>query len=70
LIYEGWIALEIKRCPIHLPIKIYYYDIDLDKIKDKEKIKELFKLNIEIALYKALTDFLEEFITSNIESAT
>ncbi|NAZ12712.1 MAG: DEAD/DEAH box helicase family protein [Desulfurococcales archaeon] len=68
LIYEGWIALEIKRCPIHLPIKIYYYDIDLDKIKDKEKIKELFKLNIEIALYKALTNFLEDFITSNIES--
>jgi superfamily II DNA or RNA helicase len=59
LMYPESINLMIDKCSINLPVKIYYYDIDLDAVKDEKEINELFKLNAEAAIYKAVVDFIE-----------
>lgn len=61
LIYQGEIYLSIEK-HVHLLVQVNYYDIDLNVFKEQEKIKELFKLNVEAILYKALTDFVETLI--------
>jgi len=63
LMYYERINLMIDKCSINLPVKIYYYDIDLDAVKEKEEINELFKLNVEAAIYKAVVDFIEARFT-------
>jgi superfamily II DNA or RNA helicase len=59
LMYYERINLMIDKCSINLPVKIYYYDIDLDAVKDEKEINELFKLNVKAAIYKAVVDFIE-----------
>jgi len=61
LIYQGIIHLSIGK-HVYLLVQVNYYDIDLNMLEEKEKIKELFKLNVEAVLYKALIDFVETLI--------
>jgi len=59
LMYSESINLMIDKCSVNLPVKIYYHDIDLDAVKDEKEINELFRLNAEAAIYKAVVDFIE-----------
>jgi len=66
LICQAYVHLNLKEHSIHLsPFQVNYYDIDLEALGEAgEKVIELFELNLEVALQKAILKFMES-LTSN-----
>jgi hypothetical protein len=59
LISQGHVRVSSQERGIWLLAQVNYYDIDPGLLKEREKVKELAKLNTEVALWKALLKFLE-----------
>jgi hypothetical protein len=66
LICQAYIHLYLKEHSISLSsLQVNYYDVDLEALGEaREKIVELFELNLEVALQKAILKFMES-LTSN-----
>lgn len=66
LICQAYVHLNLKEHSIHLsPFQVNYYDIDLEALGEAgEKVIELFELNLEVALQKAILKFMESLISN------
>jgi hypothetical protein len=66
LICQAYIHLYLKEHSISLsPLQVNYYDVDLEALGEaREKIVELFELNLGVTLQKAILKFVDS-LTNN-----
>jgi hypothetical protein len=66
LICQAYVHLYLKEHSISLsPLQVNYYDVDLEALGEaREKIVELFELNLGVALQKAILKFVDS-LTNN-----